>query len=491
MDFLIILLVLLLILLLWSQAQKFLARLPTTTPPDIRKLFIKGIDDNIFQSVSLARTAQSLRQHISSKSPNSLDIEATIEKSIQAAGWFTPVSGTIKIRPEYLVLIDRTTFNDHYSELINHSIIKQLKDQDVIIKCYYFDGVPLRFYSEQSQDPPLTLTGLAQAYPEHRLMVFSDGNGLINPITLKTVNWIEQFSVWSKRALFTLETPDQWGYREHILEEANFLILPANENGLKRLIERLHSGTWKPYPKPPYSFYNQFPEYIQERPRRWLEQHKPDTPALKELLEQVQNFLGEDAYQWFSACAVYPELRWELTLYLGNQLKLFNEDSLDKLVRLPWFRYGYMPDWLREQLIKDLPSHQERKIRISLYNLFQNFTPDKQLSDFSFEIAEPQKNTLSDILEYIRSKLVKKASKNRRLDEHIFLTFMNNPLAVNVKIKEISNKKTELFKILKNVLTKLTVKTTKISNILFTKVNHISKLTFNKILKISDLLVIY
>jgi hypothetical protein len=193
-----------LVLLLWwlwwkYQTPRFLARLQTTTPPnDIQELSLKGIKDQDFQSVSLARTAQRLRKHISSKSENSLDVAATIEKTIQAGGWFTPVSGRIKNRPEYLVLIDRTTFNDHHSELINHSIIKQLDDQDVIIKRYYFDTVPLRFYSEQSQDPPLTLTELAQTYPEHRLMMFSDGNGLINPITLKTVNWIEQFSVWSK-----------------------------------------------------------------------------------------------------------------------------------------------------------------------------------------------------------------------------------------------------------------------------------------------------
>jgi hypothetical protein len=494
------LLVLVLILLLWwlwkwYQAQQFLARLPTTTSPDIRELFIKGIDDKIFQSVSLARTAQRLRQHISSKSPNSLDIEATIEKTIQAGGWFTPVSATIKNRPEYLVLIDRTTFNDHYSELINHSIIKQLDDQDVIIKSYYFDEVPLRFYSEQSQDPPLTLTELAQTYPEHRLMIFSDGNGLINPITLKTVNWIEQFSVWSKRTLFTLETPDQWGYREHILEEANFLILPANENGLKRLIERLHSGTWKPDPKPHYSFYNQFPEYIQERPRRWLEQHKPDTPVLTELLTQIKDFLGKDAYQWFSACAVYPELRWQLTLYLGHQLELFNDKSLDKLVRLPWFRYGYMPDWLREQLIKDLSSHQERKIRASLYNLFQNFTPDKQLSDFSFEIAEPQKTTLYNLSKSIWSKWVKKAPKNSTLNEHIFLSFMKGKLAVNVPpINESFDHKSEKirkFRILENVLTKFTDNIAKISTNFFAKFKKILQATFNKILKISDLLVIF
>ena len=475
----------------WYQVQKFLARQPTTKSPDIRELFIKGIDDNIFQSVSLARTAQGLRQHISSKSPNSLDIAATIEQTIQAGGWFTPVSGTIKNRPEYLVLIDRTTFNDHHSELINHSIIKQLKDQDVIIKSYYFDEVPLRFYSEKTQSPPLTLTELAQAYPEHRLMVFSDGNGLINPITLKTVNWIEQFSVWSQRALFTLETPDQWGYREHILEEANFLILPANEDGLKTFIERINSGSRQAYPKPPYSFYNQFPEYIQERPRRWLEQHKPDTPVLTELLTQIKDFLGKDAYQWFSACAVYPELRWQLTLYLAYQLKLFNEDSLAKLAHLPWFRYGYMPDWLREQLIKDLFLPQERKIRKALYDLFLQGS-EKPLSDFSFEIAEKQKDTLYALSKRIWSKWVKKTPKNRSLKEHIFLTFMNDPLAVKVhkntlKISYllVNNSKTS-FSFLEKYLTKLTINITKISKKIFTNFKKISTIIFKKVIKISQ-----
>ena len=124
-----------------------------------------------------------------------------------------PVTGTIKTRPEYLALIDRTTFNDHQTQLIN-SLINQLVDNDVLVTRYYFDAVPRRCYPEQSQLASLTLTELAEHYPEHRLMVFSDGNGLINPITCQVVNWIEQFSVWSQRALFTLETPEQWGYRE-------------------------------------------------------------------------------------------------------------------------------------------------------------------------------------------------------------------------------------------------------------------------------------
>ncbi|RKZ77707.1 MAG: hypothetical protein DRR19_27545 [Candidatus Parabeggiatoa sp. nov. 1] len=424
----------LLVLLLWRlwwryRAQLFLARQTTTTLPEIRKLFVKGTDDKFFQSVSFARTAQKLRQHISMPA-NVLDITATVEKTTQAGGWFTPITGTIKTRPEYLALIDRTTFNDHQTQLIN-SLINQLVAEEVLVTRYYFDTVPRRCYPEQSQRAPLTLTELAERYPEHRLLVFSDGNGLINPITCQVVNWIEQFSVWSQRALFTLETPEQWGYREQILDEANFIILPANEKGLKGLVERINTGTWQPYPKPSDSFYNQFPEYIQERPRRWLEHHAPDASVLTALLKQVRDFLGKTGYYWFSACAVYPELRWQLTLYLGAQLKSLTEEHLAKLARLPWFRYGYMPDWLRRRLVDDLSLPQEHKIRTALYNRLLE-TSDKPLSDFSLDIAKPQQNALSALAQRLLPRLAQQAPKNSPLHEHVFMTFMADKLAVNI-----------------------------------------------------------
>ena len=119
-----LLILLLLQLWWWYRVQLFLTRQSTIAPPEIRKLFVKGIDDKFFQSVGLAHTAQQLRKHISIPT-NVLDITATIEKTIQAEGWFTPVTGTMKTRPEYLALIDRTTFNDHQTQLIN-ALINQL-----------------------------------------------------------------------------------------------------------------------------------------------------------------------------------------------------------------------------------------------------------------------------------------------------------------------------------------------------------------------------
>jgi hypothetical protein len=423
----VILPLLLFILLLWKlwwkyRVQRFLKRQEASYCPDINQLPIKGIEKRLFQSDSLLRTAQQLHKHISIPS-SQLDITTTIEKTLQAGCWFTPVTGTVKTRPEYLALIDRTTFNDHQTQLIN-SLINQLVADDVLVTRYYFDSVPRRCYPEQSQLAPLTLKELTERYPEHRLLVFSDGNGLINPITYQ-VNWIEQLSIWSHRVLFTLETPDQWGYREQILDEADFLIMSANEAGLTALAEQINTGTWQPYPKPSNSFSTTFPDYLNERPRRWLEHHAPDAPVVTELLKQVRDFLGDEGYYWFSACAVYPELRWPLTLYLGEQLKSLTEERLAKLARLPWFRYGYMPNWLREWILEDLSPYQKNEIHTTLQTFLQTAL-DKHSQDH-LEIAKP-KITLSNLIRQLLP--TQRPPKGSPLRDYVFMTFMTNQLAV-------------------------------------------------------------
>jgi len=416
---------------LWQILPRFLTRKSADTRPDIKKLFVEKINDKLYQSVSLSRTAQQLRKHKTIPA-NQLDIVATIEKTVEMAGWFTPITGTRSIRPEYLVLIDRTTFKDHQAELMN-SLVNQIITEEVFVPRYYFEGDPRRCYPQKVQLAPLTLTELAERYPEHRLMIFSEGNGLINPITGEIVNWIDQFSVWTHRVLFTLESPEQWGYREQILDRADFLIMPANESSLTALAEQINAGIWQPYPKTFDLFSTEFPDYINERPRRWLERHAPDATVLTELLKQVRYFLGENAYYWLSACAVYPEIRWQLTLYLGYQLKLVTEEHLAKLTRLPWFRYGYMPNWLRERLVADLSHHKKLDdIDIALSAIFKTAL-DKPLSEFYLEIADDQKTEWLNLRQQ-RSGRSKNDPKNSSLnDYYVFKTIIKSKLS-SVKI---------------------------------------------------------
>ncbi|OQW90703.1 MAG: hypothetical protein BWK78_06380 [Thiotrichaceae bacterium IS1] len=419
----------------WYRAQRFLERKNISKIPDLKSLLVKeGVEKNkIFPAVKLLRTAQQLRKHQSIPSNNQLDVKATVEKTIRAAGWFTPVFGTVKQLPEYLVLIDRTTFRDHQAELVK-TLISQLIIEEVPITYYFFDADPRRCYPEQPQQRPLTLPELAGLYSDYHLLIFADGSGFINPITGELATWVDQFSNWSQRVLFTLEHPQQWGFREQLLEEnADFLILPANEEGLTALVEQFNLGDRKLENEEP------FPEMLIDRPRRYLERHAPDVKAMTELLAQVRRFLGEAGYDWFNACAVYPELFWELTVYLGDKLNVLTADRLGKLARLPWFRYGYMPNWLREKLREDLPWPKEVKICEEINLFLMKAIWDDASQGLHLTIAEKQKSTLLALAPWVLPLLAKRSKKSSPFYEYVFLTSNKTRTAIPVP-KELLEK---------------------------------------------------
>jgi len=253
------------------------------------------------------------------------------------------------------------------------------------------------------------------------------------------------------KTFFTLEQPEQWGYQD-LLENANFLVMPANENGLTILAEQIKAERWQPaYSKKATAHLSVFPFYFNDLSQWWLERHAPARAKMTELLKQVHDFLGEDAYYWFSACAVYPELRWHLTLYLGSQIKtsdgnqLLTNDNLAKLARLPWFRYGYMPNWLRRRLVDELSLEQDKAIRSALDTLLNNLL-DKPISDFKLEIVyKPNTSKLRGW--QLLSKWVRRALKKSPLHDYVFLSFMPSKLAVSFpkKIRELVVESLSLF----------------------------------------------
>ncbi len=414
---------------LWWQYQvhRFLARKTVSTQPDLQQFLVQGHQHQLFSSVPLQRVAQGLRKHFTLPTSH-LDVKTTLAKTIQAGGWFTPVMGTVQTSPEYLVLIDRTTFRDHQAEFIN-TLVKRLEAEEVFITRYYFDADPRRCYPEQPQLPPLTLPELAGRYPQHRLLIFTDGQGFIHPITGELAGWVTQLSDWSQRTLFTLEAQPQWGYREKLLEdEAGFLVLPANEKGLTVLVEYINEQRKADLASSPES---PFPEMLIDRPRRYLERHAPEAETVTELLAQVRQFLGATGYDWFSACAVYPELRWQLTLYLGEALQVLNEERLAKLARLSWFRYGYMPNWLREKLVKDLSLAQEKEIREALQVLLLTAVEGGK-GEFRLEVAREQQKGWLTLVKKLLPILSKTVDKRSALRDYIFLTFLADPLSVRV-----------------------------------------------------------
>jgi hypothetical protein len=103
-----------------------------------------------------------------------------------------------------------------------------------------------------------------------------------------------------------------------------------------------------------------------------------------ELLVALRNWLGP-AFFWFAACGVYPQIRFDLTLWLGRRLRryghpgnaeTFSEAALERLCLLPWLRKGFVPDWLRVATFEALSAREQLMARAAITELLEGQVPE-------------------------------------------------------------------------------------------------------------------
>jgi hypothetical protein len=322
---------------------------------------VDDFQEPMFHSPAFLKILREYHVHRPIRS-NVLNVAKTLEKSICHWPDFQAVYGQRFVRPQYLILIDKTSFQDHQATLIS-MIVSQLKEQDVYIHVYYFDGDPRVCRSQDHPEEYVSLLQLANDHPEHRLLIFSDARQLLDPLTGVPFDWLQRFNYWQNRALLVPE-PLLSDISQQLFQESDFLIVPASPDGMANLIQTLNDDAIlhpKNQTKP-------MPDMLQTAWTQWCENHAPDKDKVDQLIDILRSYLDSSTFYWLCACAVYPHLIWRLTLFLGSRLKngsqlLFNEKSVSILSSLPWFRLGYMPDWLRRKLLDALTDEQEKQVR--------------------------------------------------------------------------------------------------------------------------------
>ncbi|MDX2031335.1 MAG: SUMF1/EgtB/PvdO family nonheme iron enzyme [Blastocatellia bacterium] len=408
---------LILCLLWWLRERRrrrlVLEKLQAAGNPRMEKIVVRGATERLFQSAAFRRTIAELRRHRALRARD-LDVTATVRATIRQAGLFAPQYKMRKALPEYLLLIDRAGANDEQARLADE-IYRRLTDGGVFVERYYFQGDPRLCRRFEPQPAALSLAELAARHPDHFLLLFSDGAELLNSLTGEPERWLDSFEHWPHRALLTPEPRRHWGYREAALAERDLLVLSASEEGLASLLESV-----QPAPSAKPAAPDRFPALIAERPRRWIERQTPRPEAQDRLLAQLREYLDPPSRRWLAACAVYPAISWDLTLYLGERLLGRRDDfeaRLLALVRLPWFRYGTMPDWLRERLFDSLDDADEKRVRELIEEmLFSAADPPKDGVELEFARG-PAKRRLRD--------LVRAGRERGPLRDHVFLRFMS------------------------------------------------------------------
>ncbi len=420
---------------LW-RANLFLQRHSTTQKPELQTISITGFEENLFPSLILLKIARSLRHRIRVPS-NEIDVNKTIDATLSRGGWLTPVYKTYQVLREYLFLVNRTSYRDHQAKFIE-GIIAGLKQEGVFITIYFFDDDPRICFADDDKSHPLRFRDIISKYSEHSLVIISDTEKFFSSISGELEPWVNQLTNWENRAVLTPTPVENWGYQELELAQ-EFIILPATLKGLEALSQRLRQG-WATYfvgeetPIP-------LPDGLRTRPYFWIERNPPPTEQINAMLDSLEKYLGKDGFYWLSACAVFPELHWNITIYLGNVLKiesgasLIEVCSLTDLARLPWLRYGYMPDWLRVYLITTLTPEQQQIIRTALQDLLITAVQGS-VSKFQLEVARQYHQFLPKLANPILYLLSKQASVNSQLRDYIFLGFMRGQSVLAMKVSD-------------------------------------------------------
>ena len=427
------------LILLWTSFRRRiqLEKLRSSKLLSVERTELEELPEGLFQGPAFRRTLQELRRYRQFQSTD-LNVPATVNATAAQGGLFTPVTGSRKSQPEYLVLIDRATRFDQQAQF-ELEIAKRLEGADISVDLYFFRQDP-RFCRNQSATArATTIHDMAARHPSHYLMIFSDGAGLVEPLTGEPRPWLDLFSSWTHRTLLTPESPNNWSYREYAIRKLGFTVVHATSRGIERFLETLALGA--AHEAPSKSWYSaRFPEVLGERPLRWLDDLSPDRTTVDRLCFELRGFLGDEGYHWLSACAVYPELQWALTLYFGQQLGITGQASFEErllgMVRLPWFRHGTMPDWLRSRLISTLPNERENLIRRSIDNLpITSVRPYDSTLYLSFvkppsevERSRSWKNALLRLVDrwwpWRRKRGPSKATQGSDDRDYVFLSFM-------------------------------------------------------------------
>jgi hypothetical protein len=418
------------------SARLFLRRRSVSAEPNLISIVLDLKSQEWLDIAFLRQTARELRRRYPVISSD-LAMAATVEQTILHQGQFTAVYASRLVSPEYLVLIDRKSFRDHNARYLDE-LIAYLQSDHVQLTRYYFDQKPRMLYSAALHEMPVALRDLHALYRDARVLIFADCAAFFNEISGEVESWTESLWCWPDLAVLTPVPKDAWGYYERSL--ASYAsVLPANASSVltfARYINhvRMPAGSADPDSTP-------FPYALASRSNRWLERDAPSAESVEDLFLSVRRFLGEEGFLWLSACAAYPEIHFNLTLYLGSNLHdadghpLFTNERAAALFRLPWMQRAYMPDWVRLHLLKQISEEQRRQVQELFNRLWLSVATDSSKA-INLEIARQHPRTLAAMAHSAFEKFRKKAASDSPLRDYVFASMMLgksfDPLAVRL-----------------------------------------------------------
>jgi hypothetical protein len=331
----------------YLRRRASLNRQSSLQEPHFWPLQLEALGSRIFRAEDVRETARRMRQREDAMQ-FTLDVPATISATLRGHGFPNFRYRAIRRPPEYIILIERLSNADHFAALTS-DLVQMLQAEGVLLFRYYFEGSPRRLFTESGDQ--IDLFDLAPRTADSRLLMFASSGTLFHPISGKLEAWVQPiFETYKLKSILLSDTPRR--KRIERLQDVGFAVVPADSAGVRETVDFFESGGVQAG--------KAFPAF------------SALDPAPSE--EDLETANPDPLFSWIAACAVYPELNWNLTLRLASAIdpKLACEREASKIARMAWFRNGEIPAPALERLTANLPEHLGRRIEESLYGLLNS-----------------------------------------------------------------------------------------------------------------------
>lgn len=392
------------------QKRRFMAKKDTGENPPFQWNFSPDVPEILSHDEGIFLLNQQMKKR-EVAGVSQLDLHATIHATVQQSGLLSPIYKS-KTRPsEYLLLIDRRSSKNHQAQLFD-TLYKKMRKEEVLAERFFYDHDPRVCWNEQ-YPRGLGLPDLLVKFPSHQVLVFGTGYAFLNKRSGKLSKWVQILEGWEKKALITPRQTDSWGLKESQLHQV-FRIFPSGVYGLQSLIEGLEKE-----------------ESIS--PKTWTQMGLPEESSIQlsgeDLLNDLRRYYDDLTIKWIAACAIWPSLHWDLTLFLGREVyssasqvqdsdRTISFRDIISINRLPWFIDGHIPDEARKQLLSYLGPIETNGFRHRIHEIMQSAPPPEgsgAFEDWRMHIMVNQL-LMGDLDHQTRSQL----------EEDVKLGMMNN-----------------------------------------------------------------
>jgi len=325
-----------------------------------------------------------------------MNIQKTILKAICNAGFFSPVMSARTQQSEFLVLIEENNTNDQQVKLFDF-LTDLLKKQNVYIDKFYYRSQPNLCYNTTEVNG-ISLEKLSEKFPDHVLLIFGNAYQLIYPLyPVIDQQYMQLLNRWQYKAVMTPVPFLDWGNKEKKVLLPELPVFPVDTPGQLMLMNKLFVED--------INILSELQQFSSDFYDTGLVDFE-DVDELYEYCAEAKwaNIPGGFNYsnilfQWIAALAVYPKIKWEITIVIGKAIlekydhpQELNFTNLLRIVRISWMKAGQIPEYTRLNLLKALMIENEILARETIL-LVLNEIPETDLNKdhFAFEEKETQR----------------------------------------------------------------------------------------------------